>query len=398
MPRKAASLAFFLALFLAVAKPAGVAEEGTSGQGKRRRRKAACKGVLRLDASVVSVGDIRQKYDGRRPVILTGAIEHWAARSWTPTKLRGIISASGDYPSERFVLQTAEGQETAFNSTTSKFLAMLEQSKHGQALYWMDEWVLQTLPGMAAEVQPPPRLLRGENFLELFPDGSRPPDALVVGGRGSTSSLHVDAYNWTGWHALLSGKKRWKLWPPSTAADRMYVQSLPYDVNHLGEARISTANAFEIPSADGDNAQVNSDQFPLLPTGKCGRPLEVLQAPGEVILLPSGWWHQAYHVTSTVAIASQYVNTANHRLVLCSLVALHSLDLASCLGSCSAGGDGTCQRSRPTELSSKEPEELQRDCLSSLRATEEVPEAERRVRQVIDCIMNIRDSFLPSEE
>jgi hypothetical protein len=37
---------------------------------------------------------------------------------------------------------------------------------------------------------------------QAFPAALRPTDrAFVFGGKGATSSLHVDAYNWTGWNA-----------------------------------------------------------------------------------------------------------------------------------------------------------------------------------------------------
>jgi ribosomal protein L16 Arg81 hydroxylase len=42
--------------------------------------------------------------------------------------------------------------------------------------------------------------------------------------------------------------------------------------------------------------------------------LEVVQQEGEVLLLPSGWWHQAYHEDSTIAIASQYLNRVRLKL------------------------------------------------------------------------------------
>merc|ERR1711924_143970 len=98
--------------------------------------------------------------------------------------------------------------------------------------------------------------------------------------------------------------------------------------------------------AKGDNARVDSEQFPLLPDRKCDKPFEVVQQAGEVILLPSGWWHQAYHVSGTIAVASQYVNTANHRRVLCSLLSLHRIDATSCIG----GKANTCNHvSKPSD-------------------------------------------------
>ena len=48
--------------------------------------------------------------------------------------------------------------------------------------------------------------------------------ALALGGTGARSNLHVDMYNWTGWHALISGRKLWRFLPR---------ESHPEDFGHI---------------------------------------------------------------------------------------------------------------------------------------------------------------------
>jgi hypothetical protein len=51
-----------------------------------------------------------------------------------------------------------------------------------------------------------PRLLSvlGQDLFDLFPKELRPTNrAAIIGGVGGVSSLHADAYNWTGHHVYL---------------------------------------------------------------------------------------------------------------------------------------------------------------------------------------------------
>merc|ERR1711971_1174619 len=69
-------------------------------------------------------------FDGKTPVILSGAIDHWPAVNWTLEVLQHIAREIGDFKSDRFALQTVGGIENAFNSTLSEFLEILPQSQH----------------------------------------------------------------------------------------------------------------------------------------------------------------------------------------------------------------------------------------------------------------------------
>jgi len=53
----------------------------------------------------------------------------------------------------------------------------------------------------------------------------------------------------------------------------------------------------------------------------CHHPLAVplclrAQKPGELMLIPSGWWHMAYNPVETLAFSSQFLNPQNYRPAL----------------------------------------------------------------------------------
>nr|KAG5688492.1 hypothetical protein BaRGS_007136 [Batillaria attramentaria] len=44
--------------------------------------------------------------------------------------------------------------------------------------------------------------------------------------------------------------------------------------------------------------------------------IEVEQKAGELLIIPTGWYHQAYNTEETLAISGQVMNRNNYRFVL----------------------------------------------------------------------------------
>ena len=48
--------------------------------------------------------------------------------------------------------------------------------------------------------------------------------------------------------------------------------------------------------------------------------IEFIQRPGEVVIIPPGWWHQVYHEEApTIGFASQYAGQESFSDVLASI-------------------------------------------------------------------------------
>lgn len=108
---------------------------------------------------------------------------------------------------------------------------------------------------------------------------------MVIGGVRTGSNLHVDPDFTAAWNALLSGAKRWALFPPGA------------DGAALGAAGSSTPPLCWW-----------LDHYPRLAAAQAADPalgmLECEQRPGDIIFVPPGWWHCVLNtVDSGLAIA-----------------------------------------------------------------------------------------------
>jgi len=60
------------------------------------------------------------------------------------------------------------------------------------------------------------------------------------------------------------------------------------------------------------------ETYPFLPDN--AKPLEVLQRPGEIIFVPSGWWHQVLNIGDTIAVTQNYLNEQNFQYGLADML------------------------------------------------------------------------------
>ncbi|MFJ7890440.1 cupin-like domain-containing protein [Lysinibacillus xylanilyticus] len=108
---------------------------------------------------------------------------------------------------------------------------------------------------------------------------------IYVGPKGSGSPLHIDIDNTHGWNALLSGEKEWIFLSPN-------------ENEKIKEAKKT------IPNLDlFDETILNK-----LPELNYER---LVQEEGDLLIIPSGWWHQVINNDLTIALTENYVNKHN---------------------------------------------------------------------------------------
>ncbi|VDI77399.1 Hypothetical predicted protein [Mytilus galloprovincialis] len=200
---------------------------------------------------------------GYRPVIITDVVDKWPAINWTKRFFQQ------NYADEKVMVKAVVNSKPAAVAVDmDTFISELDTSGPNGWTYLEDELFIVTRPELKIDIGP--NVYAEENFFNLFPDEVRPWDCLMLwGSQFSRFSLHMDPYNWTATNAVLYGQKSW-----------MYGDSTKYP--HFDKAQY----------------------------------LEVTVTAGEMLIIPKGWYHQAFNEKATLAIFSQIMNRNNYLAVL----------------------------------------------------------------------------------
>ncbi|HYH97993.1 cupin-like domain-containing protein [Hyalangium sp.] len=211
------------------------------------------------------------------PLVLTEAIGDWPAlRNWTPAFFRGLCG-------EREVWLHRYTRRNALKATLGAYVDGLEGrgplADSGPELYFAYD--ASVLGGTT-------RLRDDFDFRPLFPAGmGMPKTGLWMGRQGAHTPLHydMDALNL---HAVLRGRKRFILFPPEDSP-HLY----PSDVFEW------TTVFSEVNLARPDLARH--------PLAVRARGLEAVVGPGEVLLLPRGWWHDVVSLEDSLSLNAWWV-------------------------------------------------------------------------------------------
>ncbi|XP_029649406.1 2-oxoglutarate and iron-dependent oxygenase JMJD4-like isoform X1 [Octopus sinensis] len=110
---------------------------------------------------------------------------------------------------------------------------------------------------------------------------------VYMGPKGSWTPFHADVLHSYSWSANICGKKQWLLFPPGEEV-------------HL---RDKFGNlAFDVTSEDVHNPEMYPNYQ------KLSQQYKVVQHPGEIIFVPSGWHHQVWNVEDTISINHNWLN------------------------------------------------------------------------------------------
>lgn len=247
-----------------------------------------------------------EEFSGRymyanKPVIFTDALGPWRALSrWTPNFFQ---SEFGD-----MTFSIAEGRKSSSYSektngmvqyTMAHFIdRVLESSDDSPAPYFRNQSLSGMFPSLKADVEPAPEYffpnwlldqytikrfhaaLHHYGILELF-----------IGGRGGT--FPVLHYDHGGLHAFLMqiyGRKRYVLYPPDQT---------PYMYPTKEKPNLSMVNSVFEPDLN---------RFPLFAKAV---PTTFELAAGEMMFLPSGWWHTVKMLTPSITLSLNMINHSN---------------------------------------------------------------------------------------
>ena len=245
-----------------------------------------------------------------KPVIVElGLCQDWGCVMWNRSdgapNVTYLREAYGESPVP-VVLQHGEGHEERVVTKLQSFLDYWEARSAGQegacipgvspcrTAYLKDWHFHRQFPDDNAYCVPN---LFADDWLNEWCDGCAGDDYRFVymGPKGSFTPLHQDVLCSFSWSLNVTGSKLWLLYPPSQT--------------HL------LMNRFGSPPTDV--RYVDAAEFPNFASAVA---LRAIQLSGEVIFVPSGWYHQVENLDETISINHNWFNAANIDLVAESLL------------------------------------------------------------------------------
>ncbi|MFG2196127.1 cupin-like domain-containing protein [Streptomyces sp. NPDC048639] len=224
-----------------------------------------------------------------RPVIISGAIDHWIARkNWSSEELRKRIGSvpvrykvSSSHLHPDFDVEEGEPLFASEESTFADFLARLRGPDAARFLLMgEDAQLMRAMPDGSREISP--------SLGSLIDDFEIPPyfseDRINTvwswfGSAGPRTWLHYDNNGCHNLNAQISGSKRFWLFPP-VGLEGFY----PFEI----DAKIPLPNVSQVNIESPDHAR-----FPLFDEMECR---EGEMHEGDMLFLPAFWFHSFHHL------------------------------------------------------------------------------------------------------
>jgi hypothetical protein len=112
---------------------------------------------------------------------------------------------------------------------------------------------------------------------------------LYLGGAGTFTSLHHDVFRSNSWSASISGRKRWIIYHP------------------LEEPNLK--DSFEQFAPTGQWGSMTQSQRASWPRVEAVKSyVDLVQQPGDIIFIPSGYYHEVYNLDECLSINHNWFN------------------------------------------------------------------------------------------
>lgn len=232
----------------------------------------------------------RQYAAAHRPVILTGATAGWQAlQKWTPEFFRET------YGDRTISFQRGEVKER----NLAEFIDLVTHSSAAQpAPYWTNNPIAEIFPELLADLQPLPPYVEPNwgrrSFLHPGMGHSLNRGAkieLYIGGAGGAFPvLHWDGLSSHAFLMQIYGRKKYWAWAPDQS-ELLYASKNPPNLSPIGD--------------------VEHPDLEKYPRFAEARGMEFYLNPGEILFVPSRWWHTAKMEETSITVSINVVNQTN---------------------------------------------------------------------------------------
>ena len=251
--------------------------------------------IDRVDGKKLSVEEFQKNYERPRvPVLLTNLVDKWPCYTkW-----------NWDYLANMYSEDIHAG---GYTFRMNDYILYMQESHDEQPLYIFDKKFVEksqkdTLHnGIDRDVSfdySVPEFFRDENDLFSVLGSERRPDYrwLIAGPARSGSSFHIDPNGTNAWNAVISGRKKWIMFPPHIVPPGVYPSNDGGDVATPVTLLEWFLNFYDYARDMGAR--------------------ECICNSGELIYVPQGWWHMVLNLESGIAITQNYVSQSNLRFCL----------------------------------------------------------------------------------
>jgi hypothetical protein len=255
------------------------------------------------------------------PVIIAGLCADWPAvrdARWS----REAMSSDKRWADAKF---TVGGYEMRLRD----FWRYVDGSRDDLPMYLFDKRFAEKAPGLAKDYAPPPHF--SDDLFALLGEDGRPDYRwLIAGGARSGSGFHVDPNGTSAWNAVVSGRKKWIMFNPDVLPPGVHpsedgttvtqpVTIIEWYMNFYDHVYEDEGDG---ESEDSDDDSEDDDDDDQKETAKKrrkvssppssrknsyhGKVFEGICDPGDVLFVPSGWWHCALNLEETVAVTQNF--------------------------------------------------------------------------------------------
>lgn len=218
-----------------------------------------------------------------KPFILTEPVKKWPVyRTWDTDALLELYS-------------DVKFRAEAVDWTLKTYVEYMRQNNDESPLYLFDRDFLNKMNITNSKIQPEPAYWPpdcfGEDLFTVLGD-KRPDDKwLIVGPARSGSTYHKDPNATSAWNAVLRGSKYWIMFPSSSS-------SPPPPGVYVSEDQSEVTSPLSIAEwLLGFHAEAR----------KMVGCIEGVCKEGEVLHVPSGWWHLVVNLDVSIAITQNFV-------------------------------------------------------------------------------------------